>query len=152
MITKEDLFKEEHLNIFTPDGIELIYRILENIGYYRVLNDKTHLTAQAKEDGLKVIEILCEMELIEIFDWGQEIPDISKTDFNKYELLAHLRKVWKVGTETHEFYGLPMFIYKKWYLDALKEKGLINIHETNWKEFVKNEIGDLEKWIEEVRP
>lgn len=152
MITKKHLFKEDSLNIFTPDGIELIYRILENVGCYQVVQDKSHLTAQARENGLKAIEILCDMKLIEVFQWGIEIPNISKTNFTKGELIAHLRKVWKVGTETHEFYALPMFIYKKWYLDALKEKGLIDIHTTNWKKFVKNEIGDLEKWIEEVRP
>jgi fructose-specific component phosphotransferase system IIB-like protein len=150
MIKKSNLFKEENLNIFTPDGIEFIHFILANIGYYQVLNDKSHLTAQAREDGLKVVEILCDMELIEVFHWGQEIPNISKTNFEKTELIAFLRKVWKIGTETHEFDGLPMFIYKKWYLDALEKKGL-TIY-TNWKKFVEEEIGDLEQWIEEVRP
>jgi len=63
------------------------------------------------------------MELIEVFHWVKK-HNISKTNFEKTELIAFLRKVWKIGTETHEFDGLPMFIYKKWYLDALEEKRL----------------------------
>ena len=45
---------------------------------------------------------------------------------------------------------MVMFKHKDWYVDALEKKGLTST--TDWKTFVKEKIGDLEKWIEDNRP
>ncbi len=66
------------------------------------------------------------------------------------EIIRHLNKVWFEGADFEHFYGMPMFKYKDWYLNALKKEGLTPY--TYWRTFVKEKIGDLEKWIEENRP
>jgi hypothetical protein len=149
VIIKKDLFKEDKIGLFAPDGVEFIYNVLENLGYYKDFS-KNFTTEEARSHGLQSIEILCDLELIEIFSWGIHIPKISKRDFSKRELIEYLREVWFVGASTQDFYSMPMIKYKDWYLKALEEKGLT--HTTHWKTFVKEEIGDLEQWIEEVRP
>jgi hypothetical protein len=145
MITKEDLFQEKHIELFMPDGIEFIYNILENI-----CHSKDFKSTEVKREGLNVISILCDLDIIEVFHWGKLEPNISKTNFSKEDLINFVEKVWFEGANTQDFYSMPMFTYKKWYLDALEKKGLTIF--THWKTFVKEEIGDLEKWIEEVRP
>ena len=55
--------------------------------------------------------------------------------------------MWFENAIFPDFYGIVMFGNEKWYTDKLEDLGLTQT--TNWENFVKTKIGDLEKWIEE---
>jgi hypothetical protein len=54
-----------------------------------------------------------------------------------------------VGADFPDFYAIPMFNFKDWYVENLKKTGFDQY--TDWEWFVKNKIGNLEKRIEENR-
>ncbi|MBD1259904.1 hypothetical protein HZY62_04840 [Maribacter polysiphoniae] len=141
-----ELFKEDFIELFMPDGIEYISTILANIGY----TYKNESSSSAKKHGLEVIEKLLELDLIEVFYWGKYDDKLKDLTFSNSEIINKIDSLWAVGMHGPDFYRMPMFKYKNWYLDALKKEGLTQT--TNWKTFVKEKIGDLEKWIEENRP
>lgn len=47
----EELFKEDYVELFMPDGVEYISTILENLGY----TYKNENSSLAKENGMQVI-------------------------------------------------------------------------------------------------
>ncbi|MCF8716464.1 hypothetical protein JM658_16680 [Joostella atrarenae] len=140
----ETLFDEKYINLFSPDGIEFIYSILQSLGY---LDFKS---SEAREKSISVIERLFELDLIEIFHWGDYQNMLKDRQFTTSETITHIKKVWFVGADFSDFYRMPMFKFKEWYLNSLREQGLEEC--TDWKIFVEEKIGSLEQWIEENRP
>ncbi|MBL7472915.1 hypothetical protein [Robertkochia sediminum] len=138
------LFAEKNRELFMPDGVEYIYNILNNIGY------SDYTSAEAKTEGMEVIKALFELDLIEVFSYGNYHLKFSNERLSVDEVLAHLDKVWFIGADFSDFVSMPMFKFKDWYLRALKEAGLTDT--TEWNNFVREEIGDLQKWIGENRP
>lgn len=67
------------------------------------------------------------------------------------EIMNLIEEVWFIGADTPDFYGMPMFKYKDWYIQKLEALGLTHTG-PDWKWFVENKIGDIEKWIEENKP
>lgn len=142
---KQDLFDKENLDVFMPnDGVEFIYSILQNLGY------RNFTTKTAREHGLKIIYQLFDLELIEIFHWGRYNKIFENITFDKTQTLRLINNIWFEGADYSDFVGMIIFKHKDWYLKSLEKEGLT--HSTNWKWFVENKIGDLEKWIEKNRP
>ena len=145
MITNKELFSEKYINLFIPgDGVEFIYSILQNSGITDFASSKSRVK------GLEIISTLFSMELIEVFHWGEEHEVLKNKNLSKAETLDYIEKVWFVGADFPDFYAMPMFNFKDWYVQNLEKMGLD--HYTDWEWFVRNKIGNLEKWIEENRP
>ena len=65
-MTKEKLFRSKNIGLFMPEGVEFISSILFELGYtYSNISSE-----KAREHGLDTIEKLFELELIEVFHWG----------------------------------------------------------------------------------
>lgn len=138
-MTDQEFYAPKHLELFNPEGVEFIHDILYNSGCSK-LN-----TVEARDNGLELIEKLLEKELIEVFRWANPV-----NDFSKEGILNYVKSVWFVGADYPDFYGMPMFKYKDWYLKALEQRGLTST--TFFKTFVEEEIGDIGIFIESVRP
>ena len=143
-MTNQELFASKNTELFMPDGVEFIYNVLENIGFVN------YTSIEAKEKGLDAIQKLLELELIEVFHWGEYHNELKDKDISNEEIMKHIDEVWFIGADFEHFISMPMFKYKNWYLNSLEKEGLTMT--TNWKKFVKEKIGDLEQWIEENRP
>ncbi len=144
MINKQ-LFDKENIYLFEPyDGVEFIYSVLQNLN---ITNFKTN---DAREKGLETIEKLLDLELIEIFHWGDNHKQFADEIFSNAEIMMHIKTVWFVGADFSDFNSMPMFKFKDWYIKSLENAGMT--HTTDWSGFVENKIGDLERWIEKHRP
>lgn len=139
-----NIFDEKNIELFSPEGVEFIYNILDSVG----ITDFKSL--EAKNIGLTIIKKLFGLGLIEVYHWGTYHEDLNGQELSLKQIIALIEKVWFVGADYPDFFGMPMFKYKDWYLKALEKEGLTIT--TNWKTFVKEEIGDLEQWIEKNRP
>ncbi|WP_222984448.1 hypothetical protein [Flagellimonas meishanensis] len=148
-MTKEELFNKKSVNIdlFHPEGVEFISSILQNLGYTYT----NEFTEEAREHGLNTIEKLLELELIEVYHWGDYNEKLNGKLIPNIRIMRYLAELWQKGAKTPDFYGMPMFKYQKWYLDALKKVGF-EYRGIDWKSFVKEKLGDLELWIEQNRP
>ena len=141
----EDLFHENNLDVFIPnDGVEFIYSILQNVGY------RDFTSTQARTHGLQIIRQLVKMDLIEVFHWGEHHEMLSNLNLDENQTIQLIENIWFPGADYSDFLGIPMFGHKAWYLEALKKVGLTST--TDWKTFVKENIGDMEQWIMENRP
>jgi hypothetical protein len=105
---------------------------------------------EARQEGLSILQNLFKLKLIEIFHWGKHHEIIKQLDLNTKQTIKFIDVTWFEGADFEDFVDMPMFKYKDWYLNALKNEGLT--HTTNWKSFVEEKIGNLEKWIEENKP
>lgn len=143
-MTNKEFFDINNIELFMPDGVEFIYTILQNIGF------TDFSTNEAREKGLETIKKLLELNLIDVFHWGEHHSSLKDENISNDELICHLENIWFNGADFEHFSNMIMFKFKDWYLSALKNAGLTNT--TNWKTFIKENIGDLEKWIEENKP
>ncbi|MDY7395713.1 hypothetical protein UMM65_10700 [Aureibaculum sp. 2210JD6-5] len=146
MMKEVNIFDKKNIFLLEPyDGIEFIYSVLQNIGHY---SDFT--TLKARRDGLKVINQLFVLDLIEIFHWGKYQRELNDKKLSIFEIMMYIQELWFIGANFENFHNMPMFKYKNWYISELEKLGMT--HTTDWEEFVKNKIGDLEKWIKENKP
>lgn len=145
-MTTKELFDPKNIELFMPDGVEFISTILSGLGY----DYSNESSEEAREHGLDTIENLFELELIEVFHWGEYDKRLRGKQVPNIKTMRYIAELWIKGAKAPDFYGMPMFKYKDWYLNALKKEGLTPY--TYWRTFVKEKIGDLEKWIEENRP
>ena len=142
-----DIFSEELIDLFCPyDSLEHIHNILYNIGY----GYENEGSKEAKADGLAVIGKLLELNLIEVFHWGPEHSSRNGKSFTKEEILDYVDRTWKEGMKYPDFYGLIMFKYKDWYINAFEEEGF-TIY-TDWRTFVYTKIGNIEDFIKKHSP
>lgn len=145
-MNKIDIFDKENIGVFAPySGIETIDSILQNINHY-----KDFTTLKARRECLKVINDLFELGLIEVFHWGKYEHDFKNEELSNFEKMMYLQELWFIGADFSDFVSMPMFKYKDWYIKKLEDLGMT--HYTDWKTFVNDKIGDLEKWIRENRP
>ena len=62
--------------------------------------------------------------------------------------MRYLVDLWPKGADIPDFYGMPMFKYKDWYLEALeRDSKEFDTYESFFKA-----IEDMEAWIEGNRP
>ena len=140
------IFNKKKIFLFEPyDGIEFIYSILQNIGYY-----PDFTTKEARRDGLRIINNLFELDLIEIFHWGEYQKELKGKDIPLFDKMMYLQELWFEGADFADFTNMPMFKYKDWYIESLKNLGMN--HYRDWEQFVNDKIVNLEEWIENNRP
>lgn len=110
LMTDEQFYAPRNVELFTPDGVEFLGTILDRT--------KTHPrnTIEARAYGIQILEKLLEKDLIEVFRWGN-----IENDFSKEGILNYVKNVWYVGADYLDFYGMPIFKYKDWYLQALED-------------------------------
>lgn len=142
-----NIFDDKYVELFCPyDGVEFIQNIILGLGY----TNKNLSSQKAKKEALIVIEELLNLNLIYVFHWGQNHSSMVGKVFTIKQTINYIDSLWFQGAGYSDFYGMVMFGYKKWYVEELEKLGMT--HTTNWKEFVKNKIGNLEKWIEDNKP
>src|SRR5690606_40910780 len=126
-------------------GIELLPEIIGLLGYgnYQYDDKKT------RDDVLSTLKILLELDVIYIFKWFNN-PELNEKTMSIDEILSTIDRLWFKGAEYPDIYGIVMFGPQKWYIDNLRKMGLSDT--TDWKWFVNNKIGDLEKWIKTNAP
>ncbi len=140
------LFEDKNVGVFSPyDGVEFIYSILQEIGYY-----SNFKSPEARRDGLLVIQRLFDLKLIEVFHWGNYEKKLKNKELSTSEKMIYIQNLWFIGASFEDFHSMPMFKYKDWYIEKLEAQGMTQT--TDWEEFVATKIGDLEKWIEKNRP
>lgn len=141
-----NIFDKKNILLFEPEnGVEMIYYILDNINHY---NNFT--TKEARRDGLTAINKLFELDLIEIFHWGEYESELENKELSIFQKMMYLQELWFVGADFGDFAGMPMFKFKDWYINKLKEFGLEEYND--WTKFVNEKIGNLENWILENKP
>ncbi|MDC6363514.1 MULTISPECIES: hypothetical protein [Flavobacteriaceae] len=145
-MTTDELFDSTNIEIFMPEGVEFISSILSGLGY----NYLDESTESARQHGLETIEKLLDLDLIEVYHWGEYDKSLRGKVIPKFKTMKYIAELWHNGAKMPDFYGMPMFKFKDWYIEALKNKGFTS--STNWRTFVRERIGNLETWIEENRP
>jgi hypothetical protein len=139
LMTDKEFYSAKNVELFIPDGVEFLGSILDYT--------KTHPrnTSEARTYGLELLGKLLEKELIEVFRWANPV-----NDFSKEGILNYVKSVWFVGADYPDFYGMPMFKYKDWYLKALEDNwSNTDLYFDTW---VEDEIGDIGAFIEQHRP
>lgn len=144
-MTKNELFSSDKIDLLCPQSNELLLDFVYLLGY----DDMDLQNQNVKEDTLFVIEQLLEIDILYVHKW-YENPKLDNTKLSVKETLDHLDKIWFKGAKYPDFFNMVIFGSKDWYVKKLQSLGMN--HTTNWKWFVKNKIGNLEKWIEENRP
>lgn len=109
--------------------------------YYPVLSEK-----KLKEKTLEFIKILLEKKLLDIYTSKFN----TKWNLSVEESIDKIDAIWKENASYTELISLIYFTRQKWFYQKLKSSGYDFM--TDWKKFVEEKIGDLEKWIEENRP
>ncbi|MBO0324181.1 hypothetical protein J0X14_17865 [Muricauda sp. CAU 1633] len=143
-MTTKELFDPKHIDIFIPDNIEFISFILTSLGY----GNTNESSEEAREHGLDTIEKLLELELIEVFSWGHYEDKLKGKEIPLIKKMRYMAELWPKGAKRGDFYEMPMFKYKDWYLEALERDAK---DFDTYEDFFKK-IGNLEQWIEQNRP
>lgn len=143
-----NIFDEKNIDLFHPEGVEYLYSILQNIGFTEFKSK------EARTKGLDIIKNLFGLGLVEIFHWGNQHKVLEGKDLSNKEIMEEIEKIWFVGSDFSDFFGMPMLKYRDWYIEALRDNGF-QMRGVNWKTFVSEKIGDmadLRNWIEQNRP
>ena len=121
-----DIFEKKNVLLFEPEnGVELIHYILQNTNHY-----KDFTTLKARRDGLRVINQLFELDLIEVFHWGKYEHELKDKELSAFEKMMYLQELWFIGADFEDFFSMPMFKYKDWYIKKLKDLGMT--HYNDW--------------------
>lgn len=143
-MTDKEFYNTKNIELFMPDGIEFLGSLL----VYTETNPRN--TSESRDYGLQILSKLLNKDLIEVFHWGKLQDEYKDKNFTNNEIIEAVKKEWYLGADFPDFYLMPMFKYKDWYLNALEQRGLTST--TFFKTFVEEEIGDIGAFIEEHRP
>ncbi|WP_298364850.1 hypothetical protein [uncultured Lutibacter sp.] len=145
---KLNIFDNKYINLFLPnDGVEFLFNIInDGLGY----NVNKPSSLHEREETLFIIEKLFKLDLIYVFHWGENHEKMKNEKFTIAETLNYINSIWFEKAYYPDYYGMVMFGHNKWYTNKLESLGMTD--RTDWKWFVKNKIGNLEKFIEDNRP
>jgi len=130
---------------YIPHSIELLF---DFFGKYNI-NTNEKYTKEIKRKVLNTISVLIQQKIIFVGNWIDK-ENFKKWDLANTETIKKIDNLWNENAEFSEFYNIAWFGYEKWYVDALESLGMTS--QTDWGYFVKNKIGNLEKWIEDNKP
>ncbi len=142
---EKDVFKGKNINLFCPNVNEFLYNFIYLIEY----SDEASNDWKSRHVVLSVIEILLNFEVIYVYDWIAK-PKLKNKKLDNKSIIKEIDEIWFKGAKYSDYYNMVMFGSTRWYVDSLAKLGMTNT--TNWEYFVKNKIGDLEKWIEDNKP
>ncbi len=138
---KINLYNKNYIKLLCPFALENFWHIVACIK-----DNNTNIpTYELKPIVLEVVEYLLDNKLLFLV-----MENNNSSKMTTSEILNFLDVKWKYDMDFIDLYVLAWFKFEKWYVNSLKKKGLDET--TNWEYFVKNKIGDLEKWIEENKP
>ena len=141
------LYIDSRVDIFCPMYNEYLWDIISIIK-----NDNKYISdSLLKEFTLSYINEMLSKDLIYIGSEWNKNKRLIKWIKPIEQTINDIAKMWFEGADFGDFYGMVWFGYEDWYLEALKNEGFRN-KKMLWKDFVKNNIGDLEQWIEKNRP
>ncbi|MGO4919482.1 hypothetical protein [Maribacter spongiicola] len=128
-----------HIDVFCPNSNELLLDFIHNLGY----NNFDSL--EVKLDVLRIIEILLDLDLIYRYKWYDK-----SLKLNKEQTINNISDIWTENVKYEDFYNMVYFGSTDWYVKKLENLGMSQT--TDWRCFVKNKIGDLEKFIQSEKP
>lgn len=140
-----NIFDKKYLDLLAPNGIEYIWGVYMHLG----ISDSEASKPKNKKLVLNVIESLMNYSIIYVKEWYQKL-ELNSKRLTIEETIHYLDEIWNEKAEYPDFYNMVYFASPDWYIDKTRELGL-NMT-TDWKTFVNEKIGDLEKWIQENRP
>ena len=135
------IFKE----FYIPHYIEYLF---DFFGKYQIKTNKKY-TQENKEKVLNSILTLLNQRIIFVGNWIDN-NNFKRWNLSNKEIIEKINSLWLEGTEYPELYNIVYFNYEEWYIDELEKLGFNE--NSNWDTFIKENIGNLEKWIEENRP
>ncbi len=101
-----------------------------------------------KERTLHILKKVLDLDILKVYEWLAK-PELNGKFLSTDEIIESIDEIWFEGAEFPDFYAMVIFESTKWYKTKLNALGLT--HTTNWDWFIKNKIGNLEKWIDENR-
>lgn len=144
-MTDIDLFNKKFINTLSPYYLEYLWDLISVLGFKNSeVNEES-----TKKSVLKAIQIMLNLKVLKISNWIKE-PELNKKRLSINETLENIDRIWFKGANYQDFYDMIMFENQKWYIESLEKAGMNPT--TNWKKFVKENIGNLEKWINENKP
>lgn len=143
---KIDIYSNDFIDILCPFNIESLWDIIAKIKDERPKIKYEPL----KKNVLNIVAYLLDEKLIFLIDHITNDKKFIKSDLSNQEVMKMIDIKWESNIEFGELYTLAWFKFEDWYRNALVKKGLT--YTTNWKNFVKNEIGDLKEWININKP
>jgi len=139
-----DIFKGKTINLFAPNSNEYLYDYIYLLEY----KDEDANNWKSRLVILSVLKYLLKLKIIYIYSWCDE--NLNDENRSIDEIISQINIKWKKNTIFPDYYNIVMFGTQNWYIEKLTKLGMTNT--TNWETFVKDNIGNLEKWIEENRP
>jgi len=132
-------------SFYIPNNIELIFDFFGDLA----IKPNKPYSKKEKYEVLQWVGKLLKSEILYAGEYDNE-KKFKKWNLPINEIIQKIECEWNEDLEFPEFYNLVWFSYQKWYIEALKKRGLTETKD--WNNFIKNEIGDLEKWIKENKP
>ncbi|NJB38200.1 hypothetical protein [Croceivirga sp. JEA036] len=140
-----NIFDKKYLDLLAPNGVEYIWGVYMHLG----IKDNESSKPNNKRIILDTIKSLLNYSILQVGEWYQR-PELNSKKLTVKEIVKNLDEIWNEKATYPDFYDMVYFTTPEWYVNKTKKLGLTMT--TDWKTFVKEEIGDLEKWIEENRP
>lgn len=113
-------------------------------------NEKYSARKETKKEVLKIIAKQLKFKLLYAGNNWRNQSAIERWDLTNDEVMKKIDEIWFENAKYPDFFNMVWFRYEDWYKNKIEELGMTQT--TNWKDFVKNKIGDLEQWIEDNKP
>jgi len=144
---KNYLYTKERIDVFCPNHTEYLWDIIAVIK-----NDNKYISENVlKHFTLAYVAEMIEKEIIHVGNEWISNNTLKYWELSKEEVINKIDEMWFKNAEYPDFLEMVWFGYQNWYIEALKNVGN-GKEKILWKDFVKNNIGNLEKWIEENKP
>ncbi len=148
-MTELKLLNKTNSYLTCPDAFEFLPEVLSMVGHSNFNNYSQNEKLVARDEVINVIRILAESGILSVYKWYAR-PELNAVKLSVKDMLINIDEVWFKEANEADFYGMMMFGSPDWYKEKTKDLGLTVT--TDWKTFLKEKIGDLEKWIEKNRP
>ncbi len=144
---KSELYNKHYIDIFCPSWTEYLWDIISIIKN----SNKNISNKDIKKWTLNYIEEMLENNLIHVGSEWDENKKLVYWNLPNNEILEEIDKMWFDGADYPDFIEMCWFIFKDWYIETLKANGFLK-ERILWKDFIEENIGDLEKWINDNKP
>lgn len=133
------------VNFYIPNKIELLF---DFFGEFNIKTNEPYIR-ERKDKVLNSIKIMLLQNVIYVGKYDEN-KKFETWNTPVEEIISKLDKIWTENMQFSEFYDMVWFGYKKWYLERLVKESYEST--MDWKWFIENKIGNIERWIEENKP
>lgn len=134
----------KNIDLFCPGTNAFIFDFIYQLGYYDRDFGNLNKENTIKKEVLEAIKILIYLEVMYIKNWYDK-QEISKNLMTTNAIIEEIDKIWFNSARYPDFFNMLLFGNPEWYFNSLKKIGMSET--TDWKTFVNENIGNLEKWI-----